>query len=253
MGAFPLVDRCIGLRMEVDLGALRPGAIAVVESPRCMQREQGHGFIRALWWLRLAGGRSAASVPPGAGHAVSRILEKANSDERLLAAGTAEELRPPVNDSLRQAGLKNVDRVWADLCFACNASLLRSHVFGDCRRLVDASIPPAEGLKLPTHCFPDGIAYGVVADGRIVSAAFAHREGIMEDQVAHLGVETAATYRRRGYAKTAVSAVVEHVTRSRGEAYYACRPDNLASITTARGVGFVPYGTSLVLAAPTAE
>jgi len=75
----------------------------------------------------------------------------------------------------------------------------------------------------------------------------------MEDQVADIGVETAPVYRRRGYAKTAVSAVVEHIARTGGEARYGCRPDNLASIATARSVGFVPYGTSLVLAAPSPE
>lgn len=250
---FPLVDRYMGLRMGVDLSALKPGRVMVVESARRLRREQSYGFIHALWWVWLSDGHSAASVPPGAGEGVAKILDAAQRAEDVLDASIAERLKIPVNDALRKAGLKGADRVLTDLLFACNAALLRRHAHGDCRRLVDESVPPAEGLRLPTHCFPDGIVYGVIVDGRVASYAFAHRPGVMEDQVADIGVETAPEYRRRGFAKTAVSAVVEHITRTGGEARYGCRPDNLASIATARSVGFVPYGTSLVLAAPVSE
>ena len=46
------------------------------------------------------------------------------------------------------------------------------------------------------------------------------------------------------------TAVVAHLADRGGEARYGCRPDNLASIATARSVGFVPYSTSLVLSVP---
>ena len=72
----------------------------------------------------------------------------------------------------------------------------------------------------------------------------------MENEVADLGVETAPACRRRGYAKTAVSAVVAHITERGGEARYGCSPDNHASIATARSAGFAPYGTALTLSAP---
>jgi GNAT superfamily N-acetyltransferase len=250
---FPLVDRYMGIRMEVDLGALRPGRLEVVESPRRLRREQSYGFIHALWWVWLEDRRSAASVPPGAAKAVREGLACAARREDLLDPNVAERLKPAVNATLTGAGLRAVNRVLSDLCFACNASLLRRHYHGDCRRLVDEGVPPAEGIQLPTHCFPDGIAYGIVADGKVVSVAFAHRPGVMEDRIADVGVTTAPAYQRRGYAKTAVSAVVEHVTRVGGEARYGCWPDNVASIATARSVGFVPYGTSLVLSAPAPE
>ena len=75
-------------------------------------------------------------------------------------------------------------------------------------------------------------------------------DGVMEDQIGDLGVETAKDYRRRGYAKTAVSAVVSHFTTRGGEAFYTCSPENVASIATARSVGSLPFGRSLILAAP---
>lgn len=250
VSAFPLVDQYMGIRMEVDFSELRPGRVTVVESSRRLRKEQSYGFVHALWWVWLEDGRSAVSVPPGAGESVGKILEDVHGSERLFDPRIAEQLKVPVNDAMVRAGLKETDRMLRDVCFACNASLLRRHRHGDCRRLVDERVPPAEGLGLPTHCFPDGIVYGVVADGTVVSVAFAHRSGVMEDQVADLGVETAPAYRRCGYAKTVVSAVVEHLTRTGGEARYGCRPENHASRATARSVGFVPYGTSLVLSAP---
>ena len=253
MSTFPLVDLYMSARLDVALSALNPGAVKVVESPRRLRPEQSYGFIHALWWVWLTDGRSAASVPPSAKARVGEVVRKVKSAGQLLEPDMPDRLRAPVDEALRRARLPETERVFLDLCFACNACLLRRHSFGDCRRLVDESIPPAEGLKLPTHCFPDGVVYGVLADGEVASTAFAHRSGVMEDRVADLGIVTAPAYRRRGYAKTAVSAVVEHIVRAGGEALYACRPDNAASVATAASVGFVPYGSSLVLSAAVAE
>jgi RimJ/RimL family protein N-acetyltransferase len=86
----------------------------------------------------------------------------------------------------------------------------------------------------------------------VVSVAFAHRAGILEDRVADIGVETAAGYRRRGYAQAAVAALVGHFTQRGGEARYGCSPSNQASMAIAQSVGFVPYGKSLILSAPRA-
>jgi len=197
-------------------------------------------------------GRSAVSAPPGTEGAVGEIVRAAphtleQFDEQIIA-----RVRAVIDDALTGAGLKPVRRVHADVCFACNQRLLRRHTRDDCKRLLDDSIPFAEGIGPYDRFawFPDGIFYGVVDDGVIASYALAHRSGVMEDQVADLGVETAPAYRRRGCAKTVVSAVVKHITRKGGEAHYYCRPDNAGSIATARSVGFVRHGRSLVFSAP---
>jgi ribosomal protein S18 acetylase RimI-like enzyme len=245
---FPLVDEYLGRLLGVDLATVTPGRLAVVESPRRLRRQLTYGFVHALWWVWLEGGRSAVSVPPGAAEAVRQVAEGVESSGDLFSPHLAEQLRAPVSRALVASGLGEVDRVLHDLMFAAAAHLLRRHHHGDCRRLTDASIPAAPGLSLPEHCFPDGIAYGVVVGGWVVSVAYAHRSGVMEDRVTDLGVETAPGYRRRGYAKTAVSAVVQEITSRGGEALYMCSPENLASRATALGVGFVPCGRSLVLA-----
>lgn len=251
--AFPLVDRFHGIRMGLDLADVSPGVVTVVETARRLRKEQSYGYVHALWWLWLEDGRSAVSVPPGAGDDVRRVISTVRTREAFEDPELAGLLRKPVDTALRAAGLEDVDRVIHDLVFACNAALLRRHRHGDCRRFINDSVPAAEGLRMPKHCFPDGIVYGVVEDDQVVSVASAHRTGVMEDRVADLGIGTAEAYRRRGYAQTAVSAVVEEITDKSGEARYGCSPDNAASIATARSVGFVPYAVSLTLSAPSPE
>jgi len=254
MHAFPLVDQYMGIRMGIDLATVEPGRVVVVESPRRLRREQSYGFVHALWFLWLDDGRAAVSVPPGASDGVRAVVARLQDREGVFGPLLAALLKGQVDPALRHAGLGEPDRVLCDVDLACNASLLRRHRCGDCRRLTDDSLPIAGGLDYPSHCFPDGIVYGVVADGKVVCLAHAHRPGVLEDRVADLGVPgTVSAYRRRGYAKTCVSAVVEQLTRLGGEARYGCAPDNAASIATARSVGFVPYAVSLVLAAPASE
>ena len=45
---FPLVDQYMGIRMEVDFYALRPGRGVVEEYSRRPRREQRYGFIHAI-------------------------------------------------------------------------------------------------------------------------------------------------------------------------------------------------------------
>ncbi len=247
MPEFTFIEQYDSLRLGQELAGLPSGQVVVVESPRRLIRLQSYGFLHALWWLWLEDGRSVVSVPPGAGAEVRGLLKDITSDDSLFDPTLQVALREPVDAALHTAGLSATDRMLSDLCFACNGTMLRRSDCSDCRQLTDAAILPAEGLRLPEHCFPDGIAYGIIADGRVAAVAYAHRTGQLEDRVADIGVETAPAYRRRGFAKTVVSAVVAHIARQGGEARYACRPDNAASIATARSVGFGPYAQSLIL------
>ena len=250
---FPLLDRYMGLRMEVDFAALRPGKTAVVESSRRLKKELSYGYVHALWWIWLADGRSAVSVPPGSADAVRDLVGDIESVDQLQDPGLPDRLKQPVDAALVEQGLDPTDRSIRGIGFACNGALLRRHFCGDCRQLYDGSIPAADGLSLPTHCFTDGIVYAVVADGVAASIAYPHRSHLMADRVADLGIETAPAYRERGYAKAVVSAAVHHITRVGGEALYGTSPDNAASVATARSVGFVPYTTRFILSSPSPE
>lgn len=248
--AFPMVEQFLSLCLACQLSTVLPEGLTVVETSLRLQREASYGYVRVLWWLRLADGRSVLSVPPDTATLLRPLIEQLGDPLQLSEEEAYHQLGEPVSKGIARLGLPAVNRAFTDRTFACHAALLQRHHCGDCRRLINDSIPPAEGLRLPDHCFPDGIVYGVIADGQVASVAYAHRTELMEDRVADLGVETAPAYRRRGYAKTAVSAVVEEMTRRGGEALYCCREDNHASIATAKSVGFVPLGASLTLAAP---
>lgn len=245
--SFAHVDKYAGTRLGLNLGEVRAGETRVVESPRRLRAEQNYGYVHGLWWLWLADRRAVLSVPPGAGNAIQAILGGIESEASIFDGRLAEALRGPVDEVLLRTGLPATDRVLCDLVFACNKELVRHHPMPDCRRLVDESVPAAEGLHLPTQCFPDGVVYGVVRDNQVVSVAYAHRTGVMEDIVADVGVQTAAGHRRRGHAQAAVSALVAHFTERHGEARYGSSPGNKASIATAESVGFVPYGKTLIL------
>jgi hypothetical protein len=247
---FRLVDAYLGLRLGAELSTAPQDHVAVVESPRRLTAELSYGYVHALWWLRLADGRSVISAPPGAGTAVSHAVSAVRDEGAMACPEIAAALRAIVDASRKRANLPRTNRVLHSLLFACNRQTLRPQPLSICRRLEDASIPAADGLTLPTHCFPHGTVYGVVVDGRVVSVAYAHRTGAIQDEVADIGVETAEGYRRRGYARAAVSAVVSDYVRRGGEAVYGCAPANGASVATATSVGFIPYAKSMVLAAP---
>lgn len=235
--------------MGVDVAGLLPGQVVVAESPRRLGREEGYGYVCAGWVSRWSDGRIAASVPPGIGEPVRRVLQ--GWPEDCLAPEPIAALRKEVDGALQLAGLKAVNRIFADVVFVCNRGTFIQPPQGvDCRRVAAADWPTAEGIALPQHCFPDGVVFGAMVDGRVVSVGYSHRSGLMEAQVADLGVETAEEFRRKGYAKAVVAAVVAHILAAGGEARYVTRPDNFASIATAKSVGFVPYGQSLILSAP---
>jgi GNAT superfamily N-acetyltransferase len=248
--AFPLIDQYTGVRLGLDLGAVAASDLLVVESERRCRPEQSYGYVHGLWCVRLARGGMAVSVPPGAGHEVEAILAPFGAGQLDDDEAVAEALRGPVEEALAAAGMPPTNRVIRDLVFACNASGLERHPVAGCRRLADESVPAAEGLDLPTHCFPDGTVYGVVAAGEVVSMAHAHRAGVMEGCVCDVGVATAPGHRRQGYARAVVSALVGEFVDRGGEARYSCSPGNVASQATARSVGFAAYGTSLILAVP---
>lgn len=246
---FRLVREYLGLRLGAKLDEARPDHVTVVESARRVQREPSYGFLRLLEWIEATDGRQVISVPPKAGEAVKEAAAALAADGGAHSGKAQVLLSEALAPCLSAAGVGGVNCCFRDLILACDASLLRRHDHGDCRRLADAQIPPAATMKLPMHCFPDGIVYGVVADGLVVSQAYAHRTGLMEENVCDVGIETADGYRRCGYAQTALSALVRQFTSRGGEAVYRCDPENHPSIATARSVGFVPFGRSLILGA----
>jgi RimJ/RimL family protein N-acetyltransferase len=244
-----LIDRYLGLRLEADLAAARPGRPAFAGSPRRLRCEESYGFIHALWAVALEDGRCAVSAPPGAEQAAARAWGSRASLDALDDAESLAVLRAAVDAQLLAAGAQPSVGPESSLLFACGADTLRRHALPACRRLHDESIAAADGLWLPAHCFPGGTVFGVVADGAVVSVAYAHRSGALANRVADIGVETAPGYRGRGYARACVSAVIGAYAERGGEALYGCSPANAASIATIQSCGGQLYGRSAWLRA----
>ncbi len=254
MQRFDLVDHYLGEVLGIDVASMEPEECRVVESPRRLRCEQSYGFVHALFGMCFRDGRIAISVAPGAAAAIARVVTwhkpKFESDfQRDLLLGLQETVRT-AREHMGVAPSGNASEGWL---FACRSKPECLPIGIDYRQLHDESIAPADGLRLPTHCFPSGIVYGVVEDGRVVSVAYAHRSGIMEDRVADIGVETAEPYRRRGFAKAVVGAVTAHMAQVGGEALYMCSPSNVGSVATVRSVGFERYSRRIVIPAPAPE
>ncbi len=237
---FPLIDRYVGLRLGASLGAEREP----IEISGRLRPDPISGRVYPFWWVETADGRSAMAAAPGLGE-VTRLLADVRGGP--LAAAEA-----PVTAELLEM-LPEGSELWPDLMLACNGDLLRPGQRAATVSLVDGAVRPTLGLHLPLGRFLDeqrAIAYGVVEDGVVVAAAWAHPTGVLPGGVADLAVATAPPHRHRGYAQAAVAAVVAHVAADGGEALYRCDPDHYVSQRVARRLGFVTYGAALVAVLP---
>ncbi len=83
-----------------------------------------------------------------------------------------------------------------------------------------------------------GKVFGRLVDGRVVSWAAIKP---LSDVVWDLSIETLPGHRGSGYARSAVSAALEHIFANGRLAGWGCDRDGLASLRTAESVGFRPY------------
>ena len=102
-------------------------------------------------------------------------------------------------------------------------------------RNVTADDPHAGEL----HAKWGGEVFGLVADGMVVSWAAIKP---LSDLVWDLSVETLPDHRGRGYAKSVVAAAVRHILANGKLAAWGADRTNIASLATARAVGFQDYG-----------
>jgi len=244
MGEFRLVREYLLSRLGAqDMG----DGLSIVESERRLRREMSYGYIHMIWIAAFAG-RVVASVPPDTPAAIQSLLREHLerkmdiTDEALISP-----LKALADGEAKRLFGQSSCRCFSDLMFACDAAALaptRPDVTPT--RIIDNQLACRKDIHFPAHCLPNGIVYGVVAKGKLVSVAYAHQTGEYQDIVADIGVETSRRYRKRGYARACVNAVARHVIQNGGESLYKCAPANTASIHTALSAGYQPYGKSLI-------
>lgn len=89
-----------------------------------------------------------------------------------------------------------------------------------------------------TSLVAQGCVYGIYADGRLVSATDMPDVPYMADEVAEPGINTLEGYRRRGYARIVVGALLEHLLEMGRVPLWSCNAGNAASQRLAESVGF---------------
>ena len=94
-----------------------------------------------------------------------------------------------------------------------------------------------------------GYTYGVYDGRRLVCATDAPDIPYMSDVIVEPGINTLAPYRRQGYAKAAVVAMLEHLLAIGKTPIWSCRATNRASAALAMGVGFVEFADVFTVSA----
>jgi GNAT acetyltransferase-like protein len=94
-----------------------------------------------------------------------------------------------------------------------------------------------------------GYAYGVYDDHRLVCATDAPDIPFMSDVIVEPGINTLGPYRRRGFAKAAVGAMLRHLLAMGKTPIWSCRATNEASQALAMGVGFRKFADVFTVSA----
>lgn len=157
-----------------------------------------------------------------------------------------------INTVLKKDGRALIEEKLYKKVFACNRLCLKEIEFNDnsgtLKRIQNTRLEYAKDIWPPNHCLPDGVIYGIIKNEKVISVAYAHQTGIMENLVADIAVVTSKDYRRKGYGKAVLQAVTKHFVNKEGEAWYGCSPQNIASQATAQTAGYIPFAKSLILA-----
>ncbi len=152
--------------------------------------------------------------------------------EAICAALVGDELPEDVLPRLlapRMAalGYRPLPRAWTAIAHWRPVSLFAPPAHPSLCRL-DRATDAVWALSHPRADLPDD-AWVMLADGCTVAAAW--------EQGGEIAVETAPAYRRRGYARAAVAALLADRTTAGREVCYRCAETNTASMALAASLG----------------
>jgi hypothetical protein len=247
---FSLLRNYAAFRMGVCTLAEADDRPRIVPSLRRTKPEPSFSFARVLYWLRLRSGAATVSVAPYLAEAVASWISTRPPFVELPDDEQAQDLLVHVRSATVPPGMAAASVARHEI-YACDSTCIVPPPSvtppASLVRIRTAGLTYAGDIWPPEHCLPDGTAFGVMHSGKIVAVAYAHRIGTMEAQIADIGVETAADYRRRGYARACVHGVCEVYTVRGGQAWYECSPSNVPSQMLAKSVGFGLWAQSLSL------
>ena len=249
---FQLLKQYAAKQLGIAVDYLVQDGVFIIESERRSQRELSHSYIRVLYWIHFLQGATVISVPPGFREIVEHCLKGKSGMKQFPNEDRITELIKNINTLLEKNGRPLIEEKLDNEVFACDRLSLKEIEFNDnsgtLKRIQNTDFEYAKDIWPPNHCLPDGVIYGIIKNEKVISVAYAHQTGIMENLVADIAVVTSKDYRRKGYAKAVLQAVMKHFVNKEGEAWYGCSPQNIASQATAQTAGYIPFAKSLILA-----
>lgn len=173
------------------------------------------------------------SIAKTTGAVVSVLPQLKDAADRAIEGRTTLD---DAWDAVESAVTPLVDaKCWFRGCrFYCSSETFADQEFGEVRDMTDTD-EIAAGL----HAKWGGRVFGQIVDGRAVTWAAVKP---LSDVVWDLSIQTLPEHRGRGYAKSAVSAAMKHIFENGKLAAWGADRTNLASLRTARSVGFEEYG-----------
>ena len=190
----------------------------------------------------VAGIRFAKGIPMAvyalskANGAVICVLPRLDKPARAAITNrTPSGLDDALCDTLRNALDPLIDvRFWFRGCRVyCEPESFIDQSFGEVRHVADED----ESARRMRDTW-GGPVFGQIVDGKVVTWCAVKP---LSEIVWDLSIETRPEYRGRGYAKSTVSAALEHVFANDRLAGWGCDRDNPASLRTALSVGFKHY------------
>ncbi len=230
-----------------------PGAVAVPSEKR-KRKQAGYSRIFNLYCF-VTNQRAIISFSPDLHERIPILLSALESELSV------ESLRHAITESFHVSPASTNKYYYTDLPLHVKTSSARQLLLADFdqyRKFFYAQHPKVEKdnawlREYFVSLTERGYSFGVFVDERIVCATDAPDIPYMSDLIVEPGINTLVDFRRRGFAKSSVGAMIEFLL-SRGKVpVWSCGSRNVASARLAVSLGFQQLGTVISLTHPTVQ
>ncbi len=240
-----VLDRFFSAYLDCDISKVTPGGVWVVPSDRRDRPELHYENVFALWLL-ASGNRCVVSVQRPLEEPVKRAVA------RLDLAGFRDR---PGQELLRDtvaSSLRSETRLVSGPVLNCTERTFRPEIDHHSRRVTARDIADLRRVGLYgdwlARSVAEGTCFAAYVDGEPVALAGTYEVPHMAGAVCDMCVSgTLPEHRREGFGRAVVAGATRAVLESGRVPVYVTSDQNMASINTARSVGYTQYGWSLMV------
>jgi hypothetical protein len=228
--------------LECDLAGVAPRELRVVASDRRERPELLYADVFVLW-LVVFENRAALSVQSQLYKPVRRILDRYGF-ARIREPRCLDELTRLADTHRTLLGELSTS---SGPIHACAKEAFRPRITRPCRAVTDADLPAVRESGLYEgwleHSVADGTCQAAFDGGRPVALCGTYEVPHLVDRVADIGLAgTVDSHRRLGYGSSVLSATTAAVLASDKTPIHQTSDRNVASIATARVIGYREFG-----------